>query len=223
VREGVKAYLQAEGHDRIPKKSAIAKYLAGWVVDGMVTCEASSSGGRGRPANLYNLARAGGEGINGFIDLDSVDTWPRAVFEFFHGHQRSVDKRCSGPSVEKTMEVPPEDVGTAALPPEGDPAGVGGTFSTHSSDAIISTAHGNNGNLGTAVPPEAVSISSSGAPGLHAREDAGPAPERAVAVLSEGSGDWVRFFDDEQAPELPPEDDGLSDETHEEIWSKYLD
>lgn len=223
VREGVKAYLQAEGHDRIPKKSAIAKYLAGWVVDGMVTCEASSSGGRGRPANLYNLARAGGEGIHGFIDLDNVDTWPRAVFEFFHGHQRFVEQKVSGPSVEQTKGVPPESVGTAGSPPEGDPAEVGGTFSTRSPNAIISKAHGNNENLGTAVPPEAVSISSSGAPGLHAREDAGPAPERAVAVLSECSGDWARFFDDEPAPALPPEDDGLRDETYEEIWSRYLE
>ncbi|MEA5392150.1 hypothetical protein VB738_12865 [Cyanobium gracile UHCC 0139] len=62
VREDFKAYLQAEGHDRIPKRSTVKRYLHGWIVDGMVTVDkAKVSGKRGQPAKLYSLACARGE------------------------------------------------------------------------------------------------------------------------------------------------------------------
>ncbi|AFY27380.1 hypothetical protein Cyagr_0172 [Cyanobium gracile PCC 6307] len=84
VWAGVKAYLQAEGQDRIPKEGAIRKYLNCWIVDGMVRVEPLRvSGQSGRPTHLYSLTRVEKKQGIGETDLKDRDLWPESFLDSF--------------------------------------------------------------------------------------------------------------------------------------------
>lgn len=192
VRQGVKEYIQAEGHDKIPKKSAVHKYLQSWIVDGMVTAQdIKLSGGKaGRPTKHYSLACAGGGGSHGFIDLDRVDSWPRKVFEFFHGALRIVEKPSGTANVEQSPKTPPE---------------VGGDCSTEGPEGDFSTPHGKISDLVAATDPEDVGGCSTDPLAPHAREAGGPVPEGQTWGGPEGLEKFTDQVDGMlQGPKRPP-------------------
>ncbi|WP_094585127.1 hypothetical protein [Synechococcus sp. BO 8801] len=198
VREEVKAYLQAEGHDRIPKRSAVRKYLQGWVVDGMVRVEkVKGSGQRGQPPKAYSLACAGGEGNRVFIDLDKRDSWPPQVSAFL---TRGGENRVSNRKSEERVSIPPlspEDAGntdTKAQEPNTDT----GCVSIQNPCAATVPEDAGNTDTDTSAP--------------HARRDGGPVPEGQTWGGPEGEETFIP---------APPENVGLTDETDEDPWPRF--
>lgn len=198
VREKVKEYLQAEGHDRIPKRSAIQKYLYGWQIDGMVTVETrKGSGKRGQPPKVYSLACAGGEGIRGFIDLDNRDSWPPQLSRFLplpgeiHGRKGIPEDRGS---------IPPSPISEVAVTATGDEAANTATVN----GSIQNPVHDSDLEVGsnTAIPPLAP----------RAREDGGPVEEGRTWGGPEG---------EELFTPASPEDAGLMSETDEDPWARF--
>ena len=209
VREEVKAYLQAEGHDRIPKRSTVQRYLHGWIVDGMVTVDkAKVSGKRGQPAKLYSLACARGEEKLGFIDLDRRDSWPPQLSAFLPRYDENVGRNTISSNLGSIPRAVPEDAANTAQ--TSDPA---------------NTAHhlGSIQNPGQDRDPEDEIISAQGSPGLRVREAGGPVEEGVIST--DTPEDWQMFtvqVDGIQlGPVPPPEDAGLMSETDEDPWAKF--
>ncbi len=202
VRAGVKEYLQAEGHDRIPKETAIRKYLQGWIVDGMVRVEQlKGSGQRGQPPKVYSLACAGGGGDHAFIDLDNVDSWPRKAFEFFRAGMRIAH------------------ISTRALIPGGTEAGPNNPSPEDDPNKCVEGSEGNKcadhaliQNLDAATDPEANLNMCADPLAPHARAAGGPVPEGQTWGGPEGEETFIP---------TPPEGVRLMSETDEDPWAKF--
>jgi hypothetical protein len=198
VREAVKSYIQAEGHDKIPKRTAIRKYLHGWIVDGMVRVEQmKGSGGRGQPPKAYSLACAGGGGDRVFINLDNQDSWPPQVLAFLtRGSENRVSIRKSEDRV-SNQPLPPEDAGNT---------------DTEVQEANTDTVRVSIQNPDVATVSEDEHISDTDPLAPHAREAGGPVPEGQTWGGPEGEELFIP---------TPPEGVRLKDETGEDPWARF--
>ncbi|MCP9826879.1 bifunctional DNA primase/polymerase [Synechococcus sp. L2F] len=162
VQAGVKEYLQAEGHDRIPKEKAIRKYLDGWVVDGMVQVQEIKLSGKkgGRPTKHFSLACARGGGSTTETDLDDRDSWPPLVSKFLSVGVRIGQKPPTGPNGQKPPGESPEGV-ESFCPGEGE----GGFCPTETETC----------DLGAPMDPADVEGFCPDSAAPHAREEGGPA------------------------------------------------
>ncbi|MCP9796143.1 bifunctional DNA primase/polymerase [Cyanobium sp. Lug-B] len=198
VREKVKEYIQAEGHDKIPKRTAIRKYLHGWIVNGMVRVEqVQGSGGRGQPPKAYSLACAGGGGDRVFIDLDNQDSWPPQVLAFL---TRGYENRVS-------IRNPEGRVSITTLPPEDD----------LNTDVKLHDLNTDAGCVSipasvTAMDPEGEPISDADPSAPRVRESGVPVPEVKT---------WVERDGEETIIPASPEDVRLTDETGEDPWARF--
>jgi hypothetical protein len=217
VRAGVKEYLQAEGHDRIPKETAIRKYLDGWIVDGMVRVEEVKGSGKGRPTKHYSLAYAGGGGTYAEIDLDNRDSWPPLVSQFMREGLRIAQKTNLKRSAQKMPGTSPED---------------GETFCANSTSGIFCAEGAENQDAVVAVDPEDGETFCADPLAPHAREAGegldstetlgGPVPEGQTWGSPEGLEQFTVQVDGIQlGPVPPPEDVRLTDETGEHPWARF--
>ena len=220
VREKVKEYIQAEGHDKIPKRTAIRKYLHGWIVDGMVRVEELQGSGKGRRFKAYSLACAGGGGDHVFIDLDRVDSWPPLAQRFVtRTHENRVTKVVSPECVTNDRVLPAVDHAADSSPATATQEGGAATSSqralicdTPGQPGICDALRVTNQDRVVATDPEDGIVCDADPSAPRVRESGGPVPEGQTWGAPEGEELFIP---------APPEDVRLMDETGEDPWARF--